>query len=184
MGANKDKTIEAVGYLSATRWNDDDEVVEMMLSTDSEDYYLELESQRLPLLEYIDQEVEIKAAVKQRKKNKEYIVIHAVTVLEEEEDGDEWDDEYDEDEEGADEVNDAEGDDEFVDDAGAFEDEYDKELDDEEYYEDDEDENDEEYEDDEEEDDDEEDDDDDDEDEEDDEDYVPGDYYDDLDDEE
>jgi uncharacterized membrane protein YcgQ (UPF0703/DUF1980 family) len=86
----KEETI--TGYIVPSEWDNEDNVVAISISTDDDDYVVELNKLGEELFDFIDEDVEVTGIVREDKDGTKRVRVISYEVLED------TDDEYDEDE--------------------------------------------------------------------------------------
>jgi hypothetical protein len=86
----KDETI--VGYIVPSEWDSEDNVVSISITTDDDDYAVEMNKLGEELFDFLDEDVEVTGTVREDKDGTKRIRIISYEVLEDAED-DEYDDE-------------------------------------------------------------------------------------------
>jgi len=86
----RDETI--VGYIVPSEWDSEDNVVSISITTDDDDYAVEMNKLGEELFDFLDEDVEVTGTVREDKDGTKRIRIISYEVLEDAED-DEYDDE-------------------------------------------------------------------------------------------
>ena len=87
--APKEETI--VGYVVPSEWDNDDNVVAISITTDDDDYLVEMNKLGEELFDFLDEDVEVTGTVREDRDGTKRIRVTSYEVLED------VDDEYDED---------------------------------------------------------------------------------------
>jgi hypothetical protein len=128
----KDMTI--VGFIRAVEWDDFDDVVSVAISTDENDYIVELNKKGKELFDLLDEEVTVTGIIKQDSEGNFRIAVGEYAIIESDDDLDDFeeddDDDYDEDD--FDDFDDYDDDDDDIDDVDDEVDDLDSADDDEE----------------------------------------------------
>lgn len=99
--APKEETI--VGYVVPSEWDNDDNVVAISISTDDDDYLVEMNKLGEELFDFLDEDVEVTGTVREDRDGTKRIRVTSYEVLEDVEDEFGEDDDYDYDDEDEDE---------------------------------------------------------------------------------
>jgi hypothetical protein len=93
----RDETI--VGYVVPSEWDSEDNVVSISITTDDDDYVVEMNKLGEELFDFLDEDVEVTGTVREDKDGTKRIRVISYEVLEDVDDGDEDGDfSYDDDE--------------------------------------------------------------------------------------
>ena len=101
----KDKTAKeetVVGYVVPSEWDNEDNVVAISISTEDDDYLVEMNKLGEELFDFLDEDVEVTGLVREDRDGTKRIQITSYEVLEDVDDGYEQEEDYncdDEDEE-------------------------------------------------------------------------------------
>ena len=88
-----------VGYVVPSEWDSEDNVVSISISTDDDDYVVEMNQLGEELFDFLDEDVEVTGTVREDKDGTKRIRVISYEVLEDVDDGDEDEDfSYDDDE--------------------------------------------------------------------------------------
>lgn len=115
---NVKNEVTIIGFVTATEWDDNDNVVSIEISTDDDNYMVDNNKQGEELFDFIDEEVEVTGFIREDRDGGKWISTTSYEVLDEEDDEDYEDyeeyDEYDEyDEDGEDDEYDFDSEDKY-----------------------------------------------------------------------
>ena len=83
------KEVSIKGFVSADEWDGRKNVIAISITTDDEDYRVELDKVGEELFDYLDEDVEVTGTIRQEKNGTTYIRVTHYEVLEEEYEGEE-----------------------------------------------------------------------------------------------
>jgi hypothetical protein len=93
------KEVTITGFVAADEWDERDNVIAIAISTEDEDYRVELNKLGEELFDFMDEDVEVTGTIREDKDGTKYINVTNYEVLEdqeyEEEEGFSGDDDYD-----------------------------------------------------------------------------------------
>ena len=93
------REITIIGYISPEQWDDNDNVIAIGISTDDDDYLIEINKLGEELFDFLDEDVEVTGVVREDKDGTKHITISNYEILEtddyEEDDDYYYDDEND-----------------------------------------------------------------------------------------
>ena len=92
------KDVTLVGFITASKWDDDDNVTEIKISAEEGDYAIELNDMGTELLDFLDDEVEIIGTLTNNGRGDDRIRVTSYEMLGTTDD-DEEDEDYDDDDE-------------------------------------------------------------------------------------
>ncbi|MEJ2723711.1 MAG: hypothetical protein P8175_03525 [Deltaproteobacteria bacterium] len=78
------KAVTIRGFVSADEWDGRKNVIAISITTDDEDYRVELDKVGEELFDYLDEDVEVTGTIRQEKNGTKYIRVSNYEVLEEE----------------------------------------------------------------------------------------------------
>ena len=90
----KEREETIVGYVIPSEWDSEDNVISISISTDDDDYLVDLNKQGEELFDFLDEDVEVTGIVREDKDGTKRIKVTTYEVIE-----DADDEEYDEEEE-------------------------------------------------------------------------------------
>ena len=96
----KGKEMTLTGFIAPVDWDNDDEVIAIGVSTEDEDYSVEMNKLGEELFDFLDEDVEVTGIVTEDRDGSKHITVTSYEVLDsddDEEDDEEWgldDDEY------------------------------------------------------------------------------------------
>ena len=88
------KEVTIVGYVVPSEWDNDDNVVSISISTDDDDYVVEVNKLGEELFDFLDEDVEVTGIVREDKDGTKRIRVISYEVLEDVEDEYDEDDDY------------------------------------------------------------------------------------------
>jgi len=77
------KEVTVKGFVSADEWDGRKNVIAISITTDDEDYRVELDKVGEELFDYLDEDVEVTGTIRQEKNGTKYIRVTHYEVLEE-----------------------------------------------------------------------------------------------------
>ena len=78
------KEVTIKGFVSADEWDGRKNVIAISITTDDEDYRVELDKVGQELFDYLDEDVEVSGTIRQEKNGTKFIRVTHYEVLEEE----------------------------------------------------------------------------------------------------
>lgn len=92
------KEITISGFITPEQWDDEDNVIAIGISTDDEDYLIELNKLGEELFDFLDEDVEVTGFVREDKDGTKHITVTNYEILDTDDYDDDDDDYYYEDE--------------------------------------------------------------------------------------
>lgn len=83
------KELTITGFVTPEEWDNDDNVIAIGISTDDDDYVVELNKLGEELFDFLDEDVEVTGIVRESKDGTKYITVTNYEVLDLDEEGDE-----------------------------------------------------------------------------------------------
>jgi hypothetical protein len=83
------KEVTIKGFVSADEWDGRNRVMAVAITTEDEDYRVELTQVGEELFDYLDEDVEVTGTIRQEKNGTQYIRVTHYELLKEEDDGNE-----------------------------------------------------------------------------------------------